>query len=32
MLAVVNKLIRQIYAVISKNVIFDNYYQIKLGI
>jgi transposase len=31
MLAVVNKLIRQIYAVISKNVIFDNNYQIKFG-
>lgn len=32
MLAIVNKLIRQIYAVISKNVTFDNNYQIKFGI
>ena len=32
MLAVVNKLIRQIYAVISKNVIFNNNYKIKFGI
>jgi transposase len=31
MLAVVNKLIRQIYAVITNNVIFDKNYKIKFG-
>ena len=31
LLAVVNKLIRQIYAVISKNEVFDNLYEKKFA-
>jgi len=32
LLAVVNKLLRQVFACVSKNVLFENNYQIKFGI